>query len=197
MVDNYWWVTGGVVGLPTDTTELFTAENDTFNQYIPLPQALNLHNLITYDDSHTLLLGGQLTYSETYIFNMNNNTWSDGPRMLRARDSCQAGLVTFNNGTKAIVAAGGYAFENTTEFLNLDDMTWRYGPDLPYQIFYGSSVQWKNSFIIVAGSGPTTLDTLWTFDVETNEWTLLDKKLTIPRYWTAAVMLPDDYCQEI
>ena len=79
-------------------------------------------------------------------------------------------------------------------------MTWTYGPDLPYKIYYGASVQWKETFIIVGGSSTEfidTSDTLYVFDAEKNEWNRLNQTLNIGRIWTAALMVPDDFCREV
>ena len=130
IVQDLWWITGG--RNPTgylSSTELFNYVNESFSNYIELPAQLDVHNLIPYDNSFVMLLGGQLITNKTFIFDANDATWRDGPSLQHARYHCQAGLTTYANGTKTIIVAGG-GNETTTEILNLDTMTWSFGPEL-------------------------------------------------------------------
>ena len=114
ILDGKWWISGGSIEDPiepekiTDETEMFDQDNKTFVNYRPLPLPRENHNLVTFRATQAMLLGGQYEIDETYIFDITNETWSDGPPMQTARDRCQAGLIKYGNGTKAIVAAGGY-----------------------------------------------------------------------------------------
>ena len=71
---------------------------------------------------------------------------------------------------------------------------WHFGTDLPYVIYGGATVQLNNTFLIVGGFNGTYLDTIWTFDVVAEGWTLLNEHLTIGREFTAAFLVPDDFC---
>ena len=185
------WVTGGYNpgehGLAS--TECFISTS--FITYVDLPVERYYHNIVSIEENRAMLLGGQTTFQEAYTF---NGTWSNSSTLSRGRQYSQAGMVTFNNGTKMVVAAGGVN-EQTTEFLNFDEDEWNFGPDLPYSIYRGASVQLNNTFLIVGGdSNGTALDTIWKFDAEAEEWILLNEHMTTARYYTAAFLVPNDFC---
>ena len=98
-----------------------------------------------------LLLGGITDSTSTHIFDVNTETWSNGPALSTGRSCSQAGLVTFGNGTRMAVVAGGQNTK-TTEFLSLDENSWHYGPELPYDIVNGASIQLDETFLIVGGN---------------------------------------------
>ena len=190
-----FWITGGENsngGLAT--TELFDSGRNSFVPFVNLPEERYYHNLISIDDNRSMILGGQDPYQDTFIF--NGVSWQEGPMLSRERWISQAGLITFQNGTQIILAAGG-RYDQTTEFLNVEDDKWHFGPDLPYDIYGGASVQLENTFLIAGGYSIISnayLDTIWSFDTEVEEWTLLNEHLTIGRLTTAAFLVPDEFC---
>ena len=94
-----------------------------------------------------------------------------------------------------IVVASGYLTGPGSEILSLEDNTWGYGPDLPYDIMDGASVQMEDTFLIVGGyTGSTFLNTIWKFNTLTEDWTLHEQNLTIARDATAAFLVPDYFC---
>lgn len=192
--NNQWWITAGYNSDQGTlaSTELFNSTSNSFVPFVNLPEERESHNLVSIDDNRAILLGGQDFFVDTYI--CNDGTWEDGPVLSKGRQQSQAGLVTFNNGTKMIVAASGQ-YEKTTEFLPVDGEEWHFGPDLPYYIFWGASVQLEKTFLIVGGFGNgTSLDTIWTFDIEKENWVLLEEHLKTERQLTAAFLVPDEYC---
>ena len=193
-LNNQFRVFGGVNGSILASTELFNSSSNSFVSFVDLPEPRSRHNIISIDDNRVMLLGGEdfEYYQKTFTF--NGISWQDGPDLSKGRLICQAGMVTFSNGTRMIVAAGGFN-EQITEFLIVDGDKWHYGPKLPYFIYEGASVQLENTFLIVGGSNSTGyLDTIWTFDIETENWIKLNQKLTIARKSTAAFLVPDDFC---
>ena len=192
--NNQFWVTGGFNpdGAFLKSSELFDSNANRFIKFVDLPQDRYLHNIIQIDDNRAMLLGGQDLYQDTYDF---STTWKQGPELTTPRQSCQAGLVTFENGTKVVVAAAGDN-EGSTEFLNLEETEWHFGPQLPNVIKGGASVQLENTFLIVGGNddGRDALDTIWTFDTDAETWVLLNEHLATARRYTAAFLVPDDFC---
>ena len=192
--NNQWWMTGGdnndVSGLAS--TELLDSDSNNFMPFLELPMERHDHNIISIDDNRVMLLGGQDVYQDTYLF--DGAAWITGPLLSVGRYGSQAGLVTFRNGTQMIVAAGGLG-EQTTEFLLVYGDEWHFGPDLPHEIRFGASVQLGNTFLIVGGyDGSIFYDTIWTFDVEAEDWIELNQHLTTARDVTAAFLVPDEYC---
>ena len=94
-----------------------------------------------------------------------------------------------------VLVAGGVN-ERSTEFLNLDEGSWFEGPMLPYEIRLGSSIQVEDTLLIVGGynTGMGLLDTLWKFDLGSEDWMLLDRKLEIPRDQMTAFVVPNSFC---
>ena len=198
IINGKWWVTGGENNSGNlDETEVLRSNSSSFTLYYTLPARRRWHNLVNIDGNQVMLLSGQGDYyTDTYVFDDTLNTWTNGPELSEGRYSGQAGLVTFTNGTKFIVATGGDT-ERTTEILNLDDEDpqWFFGPSLPYYIYNGASVQYGNTFLIVGGDAPQgKLNTLWMYDMDIGNWTLLDQTLEIPRAYTTAFFVPDEYC---
>ena len=88
-VQGNWWITGGMQDDALSSTEILL--NDTFGQYIDLPDAKERHNLVAIDDRNmTVLLGGAIPDRRTFLFQINNETWTNGPRMSKARTGSQA-----------------------------------------------------------------------------------------------------------
>lgn len=189
------WLTGGYKsGQELASTELFNSNSNEFDSFVNLPVGRAYHNVISIENNKAMLLGGRFSYQDTHIY--DGTSWQNGPTLLRARGESQAGLVTFENGTKIIVAAGGLD-EQTTEIFNIDANEWQAGPDLPYLIKRGASVQFENTFLIVGGKDTNSdeLDTIWKFDMDTENWALLDVKMQAARSLTAAFLVPEDFCQ--
>ena len=189
--DNQWWITGGFnseVGYLKETEVL----NDNFARYQDMLVERDHHNMVRIDSNRYMMLGGQSQFVETYNF---NGSWSHGPNLSIGRHESHAGLVTFGNQTRMIVAAGGIGADKSVELTNVFGDEWVVGPDLPHAIQTGASVQLTRTFLIVGGfNGSRYLDTIWMFDTFDSSWTLLDQKLAKPRSDMAAFLVPDEYC---
>ena len=165
-----------------------------FQPYLNLTVPRRDHNMVAIDYCNFILIGGQQCFNESYIFNAENASWMNGPKLTSCSESGQAGLVIFDNGTKVVIAAGGYD-EQSTEILQLEDHTWCYGAELPYFIQRGASVQLQDTFLIVGGRNDISeLDTIWIFNTETEHWTLLEERMSTARRNIAAFLVPDEFC---
>ena len=66
-----------------------------YNRFVPfvdLPEERWLHNIVSIDDNRAMLLGGQISYRETFAY--NDDRWEDGPLLSIGRDRCQAGPIS-------------------------------------------------------------------------------------------------------
>ncbi len=82
--------------------------------------------------------------------------------MLLARDKCQAGLVTYPDGTQGILVAGDRnSYDTSVEFLNLETLIWEPRQSLPETVFAGASVPYQDSFLVVGGYGYSYLNTIY------------------------------------
>ena len=117
-LNGNWWITGGKNPIVLKSTEVYNADNNSFVSYVNLPRERFSHNMVSVADDRVMMLGGQSTYTDTYFYDDTDQAWTDGPRLSSARFNSQAGLVTFPNGTKMVIAVAGYQ-EQSTEFLNI------------------------------------------------------------------------------
>ena len=83
-------------------------------------------------------------------------------------------------------------YYTSTEILNLDTLEWSAGPALPEALGFATAVQYRNTFLIVGGSGSTILDTIYEYDAENDDWVSRPETLAVPRDNCAAFMMPDD-----
>ena len=196
MIRDYWWITGGtsISDVIVSSTEILESSNASFVAYKDLPVPRASHNLVTMDPDRVMMLNGFNLVTDTYIFHVDNESWTEGPTLAAPREYGHAGFVIFPNGTKMVATAGGYPIIKSMELLDIDGDQWIFGPDLPYYIFNGASVQLENTFLIVGGDNGTYLDTIWKFDVEEENWIIMDQKLESDREISAAFLVPDDYC---
>ena len=150
---------------------------------------------LTVMESNSSCVASRYSKKETYIYDNIQGLWSDNYPMNHARKSPQAGLIQYPNNSWSIIVAGGEE-EITTEIFNFDQKSWTEGPELPYRIKSAASVQWNNSFIIVGGNSESgRLKTLWKFDVESENWKLMEETLPTKGSNQEAFLVPDEYCQ--
>ncbi len=114
--------------------------------------------------------------------------------MPTARRYCQAGLVTYPNGDKGILVAGGIE-ESSVEFLNLDTLIWEPKQSLPTTIQDGASVPFKSGFLIVGGFSSVGgyLDTIYYYNPNVDQWELMEQRMIYERDRFAAFLVPDDF----
>ena len=82
----------------------------------------------------------------TFIYDVNENDWIDGPSLLKPRWRHSSCAIRSEDGsTKSIIIVGGETDPppsiNTTEILHLKDPKWVQGPELPLGIRYASCVE--------------------------------------------------------
>ncbi len=137
-----------------------------------------------------LYLGYHTSYSPRYI-----PFWRPLPRIPSTKKWSQAGLVTYADGTQGILAVGGEN-ERTSEFLEFGALTWKPKQSLPNDIYFGASVPFRNSLLMVGGESNDlgkVLDTIYFYDQNNEEWQLLDQRLSVKRRNLAAFMVPDSF----
>ena len=130
-----------------------------------------------------------------------SQSWSPLPSMPIARSRCHAGFVTYPNGDKGILVAGGVEGEGTdgltsTDFLNLETLIWVPKQSLPFDIRYGASVPFQDSFLIVGGFSIGELEgylqTVYYYDPNLDQWILIER-MDFARERFTAFMVPDSF----
>ena len=106
-----------------------------------------------------------------------------------------SGLVEDGSGNKKLVVTGGLNgdYITTTEELDLNTLQWSVGKDLPIGRDYGASVQFKDSFLIVAGNGPAGYtDTILEYNTDSGDWNVRSERLLSARGFHAAFLVPEE-----
>ena len=188
IMNNYWWVTGGEsANDDLASTEVLNGIGSIFIANVDLPNEMLEHNIISLGNNQAILLD----FGSSYLY--NGRSWIRGPDFKQGLWN-HAGLVTFPNGTKMVVAAGGI-FEKTTGLLSLEKGAWQSAPDLPFFIRDGASVQLENSFLIVGGDNDDDyLNAIVKFDPVIGRWMVMEQKLSTARSQTTAFLVPDNFC---
>ena len=193
--ESNWWLTGSNFASISNTTEQYNDDSRDFVRTEDLPEEMGFHNLVRLNSSHIFVVVNKNTGSlnKTYFYNQDLKTWTDGPQLLTARDKAQAGLVTYPNGTQAIVVAGGRR-EFTSEILVIGDTFFKPGPNVDEDFGFGISVQFRDSFIIVGGDDPNGLSDIYGYDTESEDFVRLPQNLETARNDCAAFMVPESFC---
>jgi hypothetical protein len=134
------WLSGGYLNNigKTRTTE-FVELNGT-RPGPDLPLVLSFHCLVSLNETIILLIGGksnEATISATFYYNIDFETWTEGPPLITARfsHSCALFKSPLHNHNDTVIVTGGYIIDindenieqSSTEFLNLDSNLWTSG----------------------------------------------------------------------
>ena len=107
-------------------------------------------------------------------------------------------MVNYPDGKKKLVVTGGHetvgdTYHNSTQILDLETLEWAPATDLPYTIAYGSSVPFKDTFLVVGGEDDVNYQTaIYQFDLTTNGWITRDEQLVTGRRLFASFLVPDN-----
>ena len=135
------------LGSHINTTEVLT--NDGWNSDIlpqlPVPIAghcllsLNSRTLMVIDTSNTFFMSDDLI-------------WTTGPAMNVQRSSFSCGRVLKDEGSNelSVISAGGF-FTDVVEVFDVDLNEWRFGPNLPYEIYSAEMVEDPLGGVILLG----------------------------------------------
>ena len=105
-----------------------------------------------------------------------------------------------SSGQTYIAAGGdggfGYTFDSYT--LDLETLTWGFGPNLPRALAEPASVPYGDSFLVTGGKTSSgRLDTIYEYDWQGEDWIERPEKLPSARTGHVGVMVSPDYlgCQ--
>ena len=121
--------------------------------------------------------------------------WTPLPSVPTPRDTSQAGFVTYPDGAKGVLVAGG-SVTDSAEFLNLDTLIWEPKQSLPFDISYAASVPFKDSFLIVGGKSQdlgSDLRTVYYYNASVDDWQVMEETMRYERFALAAFLVPDYY----
>jgi hypothetical protein len=160
--------------------------------------------MVKLNDTHVILVGGNLARGRVWTFDLMSRTWSNLPDMqVTDRFAPFAGVVTYDDDQQALIVAGGKG-QKSTELFNLTDYTWRFATnDLPvqYELYAGSSIQYDDTFLAVGGYAQMdeevdeVVETIFRFNPKDESWSLTQSTLSIGRTEFSAFLVPNDYVE--
>lgn len=202
--DGTWLMSGGTghsCGGPdyyrTDYIRSVGPAADTmaaFETSLPLP--LEDHNLVKINSTHLFLVNGYPNSEDiAYIYEMGTGVWTQMPPASLGRSDAIAGLAVRSTGTREIIVSGGGIQQS--EAFSLETLTWRYERDFPVSVSKPATVQTGDTFLVVGGVDMETsesLDTIYRFEPDSRQWTLLPQRISVPRSQPTAFFVPSYFC---
>ncbi len=199
MVDAATWlITGGKDNSNSDldSTDVWQGGEFQPGPFLPLP--LRNHCQVTLNSSYIAILGGYSNGENVlgfYLLDWKNEKWIYMPDVPVVLDNDPCGLIENSvNGFELVVLAD---YEKSYIF-NFEDMTWREGPSIPYDVsvlYEEMPVQVEKTFYIMGGflwDEDTVTDAILKFDNENYVWSLETARLGTARANGVAIPVPDE-----
>ncbi len=199
-----FFVTGGV----TSSARLNTVEVLTEQGWKTLPQTLPVtifsHCSVLVNSTTVMVISGYqnfFTSPKTYLFNTENEIWTEGPPLKHKRKLHSCGRIKKNSQSQefSIIVAGGYegSYLSSVEILDAGSNEWREGPSLPFGIDEAEMVEDQNGGVVLVGGESDSykyLDTLFQLPHggEDAVWTKMEQKLQTGRWGHVAFLVPDN-----
>jgi hypothetical protein len=199
-----FFVTGGV----TSSARLNTVELLTEQGWKTLPQTLPVtifsHCSVLVNSTTVMVISGYqnfFTSSNTYLFNTENEVWTEGPQLKHKRKLHSCGRIKKDSQSKefSIIVAGGYegSFLSSVEILDAGSNEWREGPNLPFGIDKAEMVEDQSGGVILVGGESDSdkyLDNLFQLQHggEDAVWAEMEQKLKTGRWGHVAFLVPDN-----
>jgi len=187
VIDDTWVLSGG----DEFSTGVF-AYDEIFSPLPSLPEGFSDHCQLTVNEKFIFFSGNTHT-RDTFLFNWETQEYIQLEDMPEGVNDPACGIL--NNpfdGPEFLVATGYDAF-----IFSLKDLSWREARLFPVKARFLTSVNVDGGILAVGGAEnfDDAMDTLYKFDEDTHDWTLLDKRLEIPRFYSAVVAVPDEFLQ--
>ena len=140
--------------------------------------------------------------SSSYYMNSDYREWTPGPAMVDNRSGHSCGRILTSQYSKIfstiVVGGNGAAAQilSSVEILDDGSNSWRKGPDLPIKVVAASFVEDPRGGIIIVGghlgSGATGNIYRLKHAGPDAQWEKLPQQSSLMRFWTAAVMIPNE-----
>ena len=177
---------------------------------VPLPVKIGSHCMVMLNSTAFILIGGkqddEVFSKRSHIFDITNQKWSDGPKLLTARVAPNCARIPTNNQSSeySIIVVGGFNGMDlsSVELLDEGSNEWRKGPKLPYPIYGAAIVEHPLGGVALIGGrdGINKIENIYHLQHGGNnaQWELLPQKLRVARQEHTAFLVPDelaDYCE--
>ncbi len=161
-----------------------TSDGSSFVQPAPLPLDMSYYCLAIVDSDRLFVS----FWGATFVYSATEDSWTQVSGMPTARGSHSCKTVVRVDGTKELIAAGGFDGENflgVVEIYDVEGDAWRAGPQLPHAVYLSAAPAYGGSFLLAAGFDGECwtcfLDGIYQYDKESESWILLEQKLTHAR----------------
>lgn len=199
--DREWWISGGS-GSESYLSSSLIYQGRQFTAGPDLPYPSADHCVVRANETHIVLIGGQsdlgVYRKDAYILDWTTMAWTKLPDLSYERKGAGCGLLQESRVvvTGSRTGPGG----NSTEILNLDNLTWELVPGSPggtgFYYYFSQPYQLNGTFYLLGGfDGSDKLDNVFEFDMDQKEWVVRKETLSMARYQQATVALSDDDIQ--
>lgn len=197
IVPGQWWITGGFNGeIKLNSSEVF--KDGSFETGPQLPEAVYDHCLVATLDGKGILTGGDtenaFASNKTWLYDWATNEWNLLPDLTIARAAHACGLTPEG---RVFVAGGDWMGGGdllSTEILTADMSAWETGPDLPFGVMRGATIQFNGRPHIVGGYWDGEANNgVMAFDG--TGWLVRNQTLTINRQWHSVTVIPAELIQ--
>ena len=201
--DEHLLVIGGSIKAGhTSTVEVFNGMTWQVGIVADRPKEQTQFCTVRINETNLISLGGVVGSAEnSFFYNSVENQWSEGPNLLKERNSLACGILNWFNpdtGVKeqVVVAASGDNLQDS-ELLFLEDYYksgsgWVQGPTLPDEAYSGSMVEFEDSVILIGGSEGVDGYHLYKLDSPFGPWVDMEQTLPEKHDRGVAFLVPDD-----
>ena len=86
-----WWISGGS-GMGESTSEYFQMGQNSFTQYVDLPETMSRHTMVQFNDTIVIFVGNNFPSKRVYEFNAETEQFKRLPDFRIARRGPVAGV---------------------------------------------------------------------------------------------------------
>jgi len=206
IMSNKLVIAGGLNGNDLDTIEVVAPNTRSETLPIRLPDAIRDSCIVPWDTNTFMIIGGDSggLRSQTYFFNMANNTYTNGPSLLTARSffGCHTMKI---NGEDFIIVAGGFGATKSTEYLRKANYEsgWKKSVHLPAPINLHEIVASKDNKVLytIGNHFPHYNKDIFKFECTNSitncSWTKIPTQLQYGRYDTVAMTIPNSLADKL
>jgi N-acetylneuraminic acid mutarotase len=153
-----------------------------------MPIAVRGHTATLYQDKIYVIGGydGTTCFNTTYIYDIANDTWSQGTNLSTSIYIHTATL--YEDKIYVIGGHNGSASLDTTYIYDIINDTWSTGANIPQRIHYHTATLYQDKIYVIGGSRTeSTTNTIYIYDIINNTWSNISSILPITYYHTATL----------
>ena len=172
----------------------------------PLPVRVHAHCMVAVNSTTVMAIGGyqnDRTSGKTFYFNANGQSWTEGPELKLKRILPGCGKIRRDKTSQEmrVIVAGGFEYYDSAttsvEILDEGSNEWRKGPELPFGIAHSQLVEDQNGGVVLVGGYSDSENHLSTLRQLPHggaeaEWSEMEQKLKIGKFWHSAFLVPDN-----